>query len=506
MASLKKNIVVNIIARFWSAGILILLVPFYIKYLGIEAYGLVGFYATLIGALLILDFGLSITLNRELAKYKSENKPIVDIRNLTFSLECVYWAVGTALSLIVIAFSGVIAEYWVNAEELSVHEVQQAVMLMGIIILFQWPISLYSGGLSGLEKQVLNNIIIIVMSTIRASGVLLVLAYFSSTVYAFFLWQAVTTFIYVLLMKWALWKEMPGRHLSKRFSKQQIKLIWRFAAGMTAVSLVTFLLSQIDKIILSKMLSLSQFGYYSLALSIASCITLLTAPVIISFFPRYSYSFAAKNFDDLKNLYHKSSKLIAVLIFPLSFFLLFFMQDVLLIWTKNAEITKNTYLLAQILVIGNMLNALMNVPYNLLIASGYTRFAFIQNFIAALLMVPLLILLTNLYGANGAAFVWVLINAGYILISMPLIHLKLLKKELKNWYLNDTLKPMLVPLFLFAMIKYFFQHFLPDAPLSLIILSLVFFTVFLTSLLTNLPEASIAMKNAFSNFKKQHAQ
>lgn len=43
-------------------------VPLYIKFLGMEAYGLIGFFATLQALFSILDLGLGATLNRELAR------------------------------------------------------------------------------------------------------------------------------------------------------------------------------------------------------------------------------------------------------------------------------------------------------------------------------------------------------------------------------------------------------------------------------------------------------
>ena len=41
--SLGKNIIVNYIGRTWSSIIAIALIPVYIKFMGIEDYGLVGF-------------------------------------------------------------------------------------------------------------------------------------------------------------------------------------------------------------------------------------------------------------------------------------------------------------------------------------------------------------------------------------------------------------------------------------------------------------------------------
>lgn len=43
MSILKKNIIANYASQLYSAGIGILILPLYIKYMGAEAYGLVGF-------------------------------------------------------------------------------------------------------------------------------------------------------------------------------------------------------------------------------------------------------------------------------------------------------------------------------------------------------------------------------------------------------------------------------------------------------------------------------
>lgn len=494
--SLKKNIIANLVGKFWSAAVVILLIPLYIRYLGIESYGLIGFYGTLIGSMAILDLGLSTTLNRELAKYKAENKPVASVRDMTFSLECIYWGIGLLISLCVIVLSQLIATRWVNAENLDVAIVREAIIYMGIVIAFQWPISLYSGGLTGLEKQVLNNTIIVIMSTLRAAGVLIVLIFFSRTVQAFFLWQAAISMLYVLLMRWFLWKQMPGDDRPPRFSKEQIRIIWRFAAGMTLIGVVTFLLMQVDKIVLSKILPLSEFGYYTLAFSIATSITMLANPVSVAFFPRLTTLVSGNRQEELKVLYHNACKLMAALVFPFCFVLIFFMQDILRIWTRDASTTSHTYLLAQVLLVGSMLNALMILPYNLLIANGRTRFTIVQNTIASIILIPLLFWLAGKYGAIGAAWVWLIVNAGYVVISQPLMHLKLLPTELFRWYWNDTILPMLPSLAVALAIKLALQQFLPSVQLNLFMIGCIFIAAFAASVFY-MPAARLWAKKVF---------
>lgn len=501
MSSIKKNILANLIGKIWGAGIIILLIPVYIKYLGIESYGLIGFYGTLISSMAILDLGLSTTIKRELAKYNSENISKENIRDLTFSLECIYWFIGIIICCLVLFLSGFISTHWVKTETLPLSVVKNSVMLMGVVIAFQWPITLYDGGLTGLEKQVLNNIIAVIMTTLRAGGIIIIFRYFSPTLETFFIWQASISFLYVLIMKWALWKEMPVHNTKLKFSNAQIKIIWRFAAGMTGISVITFFLSQIDKIVLSKILPLSQFGYYTLAFTMASSIGLVVMPVSITFFPRFAALVAAKKNEELKTLYHQACRLISTLVFPLSFIILFFTKDILRIWTKSATTTDNTYLLTQILIVGSTFNALMIIPYNLLIASGRTRFTIYQNTIAAIILVPMLFLWTRYYGAIGAAFIWVIVNAGYILISQPLMHRILLKNELLKWYLNDTLLPMLPSLLIVILVKFSLQFLFPYVTLNLITLACISIIVLGTSIISY-GRARGLIKNAFINLSQ----
>ena len=498
MASLKLNIVANLVGKVWSAAIAILLIPQYIKYLGIESYGLVGFYGTLIGSMALLDLGLSTTINRELAKFKSTKTDPGGARDLAFSLECVYWAIGLFICLLVISLSWFIANHWVKVEHLPLTVVKHSIMLMGAVIAFQWPISLYNGGLTGLDKQVLNNSITVVMSTLRAAGVIIILKYYSPTLEAFFLWQAVLSLVFVITMRWAMWWSMPAKELKPKFSGDQLKNIWRFAAGMTGISLVTFFLMQIDKIVLSKILPLSQFGYYTLAFTIATSIGMIVGPISITFFPRFSGIIASGKEDELKGLYHQSCKLMATFIFPICFVLIFFIREILTIWTKNSLTTDSTYLMAQILIIGSMLNALMVMPYNLLIANGWTRFTIYQNIIAAIILVPLLFWWTSRYGAIGATFVWLSVNAGYVIISQPIMHRKILKTELLKWYWNDTIIPMIPPLVVVLLIKFGLAYFFPALKINLLLIGCIFAATFMVSLL-NMSDTRIFIRKTFYN-------
>jgi len=78
------------------------------------------------------------------------------------------------------------------------------------------------------------------------------------------------------------------------------------------------------------------------------------------------------------------------------------------------------------------------------LAYGWTKLSFYKNIIAVTIFIPLLIGLVTKYGAMGGAVAWIILNMGYILFEIPIMHHRLHKGEMWNWYLFDIGIPLLV--------------------------------------------------------------
>src|SRR6266446_1136965 len=107
-------------------------IPLYIKFMGIEAYGLIGFYLVLQAMLQVLDLGLSPTMNREMARYSVQPGKAEAARDLVRTLEICYWLIGLLIGAGIVSASPWIARHWIHANAIPVRNVMQAVMLMGI--------------------------------------------------------------------------------------------------------------------------------------------------------------------------------------------------------------------------------------------------------------------------------------------------------------------------------------------------------------------------------------
>lgn len=444
MSVLKRNIAANFGGNIWTGLMGLVFVPLYIHFMGIEAYGLIGIFASLLALFALLDMGLSSTMNREMARLAVQKDKTQDMRDLVRTLEIPYWLVGLLIALTVVLASPLIAYHWVQVKDLSPDSVRTAIMLMGLCVAFRWPIAFYSGGLMGLQRQVLLNAINVVVATFRGLGAVLILWLVSPTVEAFFSWQIAVSVVHIGLIVFFLWRSLPYAAEAPRFRRELLLNIWRFAAGMTGITVLVTILMQLDKIILSRMLSLEMFGYYTLANVVAMALYRFVGPIFSATYPKLTNLVQSGAREEIIRLYHKSAQLVSVLVLPAAVVVALFSKEILLLWTQNPVTAEHTHVLVSILIMGTAFNGLMNIPYALQLASGWTRLTFYINLVSVLILVPLMIMLTRWYGAVGAASVWVILNAGYIVIGIQLMHRRLLPTEKWRWYYEDVGRPLFV--------------------------------------------------------------
>lgn len=443
MSSAKTNFFANLAGSGWTALVGLACTPLYIRFLGMEAYGLIGFYFMLQGVIQILDLGLSPTVNREMARYSVLPGKAGEARDFVRTLEVGYWAIGILIGCAVWYNAPYIATHWIKAGNISPLEVRRAVAIMGALTALQWPLTFYHGGLLGLQRQVLLNGITIATATLSGGGALLVLWLVSPTVSAFFTWQIAVSLLQVAATTFALWRRLPGSGHVARFDPGITRGIWRFAAGMSGITVTALMLTQFDKVILSKMLPLKMFGYYVLAGVVANGLSgLLITPMFNTVFPRFSSLVAADDRKSLLEMYHGSTQVMGVMILPAAIVISLFSREIMLLWTGNPEIANYTAPVVSILVAGTALNGLMNLPFALQLSHGWTRIGLLINATFLVILVPAIVVMTRRYGIAGAASVWLGLNTIYMIVGVPLTHQRLLKGGVLRWFTKDVGIPL----------------------------------------------------------------
>jgi len=442
ISRLKLNLAANLTGSAWSMFVQLLCIPLYIKFMGIEAYGLVGFYLMLQAMLQVLDLGLSPTMNREMARYSVEPEKADEARDLVRTLEIGYWLVGILIGVALVAAAPWVAVHWIRANSISVGGVRHAVTLMGILAVFQWPMSFYQGGLTGLRKQVLFNALRIIAATATYGGAVLALWLISPTIYVFFLWLVGSNAVMVLVWTVSFWKSLPAGTRSPRIDTYLLRKIGHFAAGVSGIATFSLILGQADKLVLSRVLTLKVFGYYTIAGVFGSALVFIVTSLFNTIFPQFAALVAQGDEEAIIRLYHKGTQAMLLLIIPLTSVLALFSVEVLQLWTRNPELARNAGPIATVLVLGAAVNGLMFLPFTLQLAYGWTSLGLKITILLTVVVVPALWFMAKHYGAIGAAYVFLGLQLINMLIGVPLTHRRLLRHEMTKWFLQDIGPPL----------------------------------------------------------------
>ena len=441
---LKINFFSNYISNIIIAILGIIFVPIYLKYLGTEAYGIIGVFISLQVILSVLDGGLGGALTKEIAHRSLQVGQKEKIGNLVKTLGTVYWIFAIIISLLAISISPLLAKYWVKPVNLSYKEVVEAFMLLSVSLMFLFPAGFYSGGLIGLQKHFMLNLLKIVFALAKYGGSVVVLIFSSEKLIAFFIWNLIINATQAMVFKITFWNYIAIGQRDAKFDKQELKSVQKYAFGLFGINITSLILTQVDRIVLSKILPLDQFGCYTLAASIAVFIFQIIQPINQSFFPRFSALIGNGNKEELKQVYRLAYQIVSLLIMPAFLILAFFSTELLYFVTHDLTLTQNTKTILSIMAVANGLNSLLNIPYQLSLANGWTKYALYQNLLLILTLTPLTIYLSLHYSALGGAASGLILNVVILIVGSIIIHKHLMEGELTKWLRYGLFLPLIL--------------------------------------------------------------
>ena len=442
MSQLKRNIVANYLGQGWAALMGLAFIPLYIQYLGMEAFGLIGLFALIQAWLTMLDMGMTPTLNREMARYTAGAHSPQSIHDLLRSLEILCFSLAALVGLGVWAASDYLASDWLRAEKLPITVVAQALSVMALVVALRFVEGIYRGSLFGLQRQVLYNSANIILATVRHGGAVLVLVWVSPTIQAFFIWHALASLLSIAVFAVSVHRALTQSPSPPKFSYEALAGVWRFAGGVMGITFLAILLTQVDKVLLSRLLTLESFGYYALATTVASVLYMVIGPITTAIYPRMVELSTRGDQTALISVYHQGAQLVTILNAPVVMLLSFFAGGVIFMWSGDASLADNIAPILLPLVCGTFLNCLMWMPGQCQLAHGWTSLGIKANFVAVVVLIPIIFWVVPQFGAVGAAWIWMALNAGYVLIAIQFMHQRLISEEKWRWYFADVLLPM----------------------------------------------------------------
>jgi O-antigen/teichoic acid export membrane protein len=458
---LAQNIAFNYLGKAWAFSSVYIFIPLYISFLGIENYGLIAFYASITGLLMVADLGITNIFARQIARGSDSNLRL-ERATLLKSLEVVYFCIVAIILTGFFFLSDYIAGTWLNSENLSLPERAYAIKLMGIGGATQLLGSFYISGLVGLEKQITSNSIQFFWGLFKGVGGVLILWLYSPTITAFLQWQILSNIVYILMSRYYLNQQIDRKQGSVTLSV--FKTNYDVTSGMVAISILASINFQIDKFMISKHLDVSLFALYSVAATLAQVPIILGNPISNALMPRLSKLHSQKLEGQLLYTYKLVTFLINTMLITVSVTIALFSKEILFLWTGKEDLADELRLVSSLLVLGSMLQAMQIMPFNLSISYGYTKATLATAVLFAVLSIVSLNFFIPHYGLIGASYSWLIIN---LILTIP--YITLTHKALLPGYGRHFLVTAIVPFLIASIILTTARYLMPEPGWTIVI-------------------------------------
>jgi O-antigen/teichoic acid export membrane protein len=479
---LSVNISANFIGQIFTSLIGFIFIPIYIHYLGVESYGLIGIFSIITAWLSILDAGLSPALIREMALFTGGKYTPFSIRTLLFSVEYFFLIVGIVIFFLLLFGSSWISIYWIHSKSISSEIIKKSILLMGVMFSLKFFESIYKNSIIGLQYQVQVNIYEIVISLIKAIGSIILLKYISPSLLVFFTWQLFLSFVYLLFLKYKINSLLPASDEKITFSLSSLISLKSFAGGMMIMVILSLFQTQVDKILLSKILSLKEFGLYTLTFTAAGALMVLTSPVSQALYPRMNQLFQKGDQKEFMFLYHIGNQMIVILFGSASVLLFFFPKLFLFFWTNNPDITNNSSSLLAVVTLGFFFSGINTISFTAILAYSKLKAANYIKIFLVVISIPAIIYFVPKYGSMAAAIIWLLGTFFNYICTLVIIFKIHDVSEMLYWFIHDLLLPVLPIFFILIMGKLFIpdtsSRFVAGGILLFLFINCVLFSAF----------------------------
>ena len=400
---LIRNTVANFAGQLLYPLLALALVPFYVRHLGIEGYGLIGLIAMVVSVLGVFSKGLGSALQREFGRRSATDEGQPSLRSLLRSFEVVYWIAGVLLAAALGTLALTLGSRWIRADGIAPQTIVVCLVLLAFRVALAFPHSVYQSVFIGTERQVRGNLLNAALALLSASAGVFSILWFGSIV-AYYCAEVVTAGVFLIVFRLQAFASLPAGVAA--FDGREVRALLRASADLIWTNGIGLLISNLDRLFISAALPIAALGLYSAAVSAARAVGLGLNPFLMAAYPRTCRIAGAgspsQQVEDLLRTASVVASLGAAITLPLAVFGF----DVLRLWLGDAELARAGGPILSLYALGSLAIGLATVLYQWQMATGATRFGARFNTAALLWFPAALWMLVGRYGLTGAALAW----------------------------------------------------------------------------------------------------
>ncbi|MBT8383595.1 MAG: flippase [Ignavibacteria bacterium] len=398
-----KNTSFNLLGYGIPLIIAIVIIPFLIKGLGEEKFGILNLCLVIVGYFSFLDFGIGRALTKIIAEKIALNKSAHIPEYFWTSLTLMFF-VSILVTIIIIFLTPFLVNSVFNISTKLHKETINTFYVLAISI----PIVSTTAGLRGVLEAYQKFGTINIIRT--ALGISTFLMPFLCLIFTQSLFWIVIVLGLIRLIVWFQYLvqcynvNSEIRTNSLKFNFSLIKPLFRLSSWLTVSNLVGPLIIHSDRFLIGVLISATAITYYGTPYEVVTKLLLIPGALTSVLFPAFSANYKLNENSNIK-LFSRSIRFIFIFLYPIVFFLVTFAHESISMWLGNSFAEKSTIVL-QLLSIGVLLNSLAYIPFTFLQGIGKPEIPAIINLIELPIYLFFMIIMIGEYGIFGAAFVW----------------------------------------------------------------------------------------------------
>lgn len=397
---LSRNTLLNFLAQAGPLLVAIAAIPFIIRGLGVERFGLLSIAWLAPESLIFLDLGLG----RATTKYVAEALGKGDkdqISRVAWTAMIVQIGLGLLGTIALISIASFLTGNILNIPPELATEGKEIFQLLALSI----PLVLVSGSVTGIlaaaQRFDLIGAVSAVFNTANPLLTLIGVLWFDWDLREIVAMLVASRFLALITSCWICIRIFPSLK-TPRFHPDELRTLLTFGGWVTVSSIAVPILLYLDRFIIGASLTMAAVAYYSVPYEIVTRLWIIPASLGTTLFAAFSMLTGQKQPERLAFLLARSMKWMLLTLGPAVVVITAFAGDILQIWL-GPDFARESSLALQILAVGIFINCMVHVQYATVQALG--RPDLTAKF--HLLQLPLHGLLVwwfvNVWGITGAA-------------------------------------------------------------------------------------------------------
>lgn len=469
---------------FWNSGsfvfitlISFLLLPYIIKKLSVEGYGIYILITSLVGFYGMLDLGLGNALIKYVAELYElkENEKL----NLYINSTVIFQGIIGIIALIVTLFFSKNILDILNISDEHLTEATTALKLCALGFFFNFISSAYSSVLQGLQLYKLtslvgsffNLVLNVLVAVVLYMGYGLIGSIIVNVVIAI-----VTFACYYILVK----NRVPKYRLSIFIKIKALKEIIVFSLFIFLSKISAIISNYVVKFVISFFLGPTAVTYYTVPSKIVGAVGGIASSGLSSFFPFTSQLNARQSDREIKALFLKGSRIFIASVTPINIFICLFSYQILSIW-MGRDFAEETWFVLSIISFSSYVGGFSAIPNLIILGKGNSKLIGLFSIFTIVLYAIFLPILTKLFGIIGTSFALLISSVGviyYVIYKTT----KIIEINIKEYY-SIVLRPHIISFFLAICFYLLLQFLRQESPI--IILGIGFLLIILNYFFLN---------------------